>query len=117
MLGKSHDSVVRKGANYITKNVKFDWNTADADLYEHYYNAQALINRGGEQWEHYNGIFRDQILNNQNSDGTYRNVSKAKAVGDLFKGNKSENIHYRTCLATFMLEVYYRFLPATGQKH
>ena len=24
--------------------------------------------------------------------------------------------HYRTCLATLMLESYYRFLPATGQK-
>jgi hypothetical protein len=117
MLGKSHDSVVRKGADYITKNVKFDWNTEHADLYEHYYNAQAMINRGGHQWEAYNSIFRDQLLNNQNPDGTYKNVPKAKAVVPEFKGGGDVAVHYRTCLSTFMLEVYYRFLPATGAKH
>jgi hypothetical protein len=26
------------------------------------------------------------------------------------------NPHYQTCLATLMLEVYYRFLPGTGSK-
>lgn len=30
--------------------------------------------------------------------------------------NKSENI-YRQCLATLMLETYYRFLPGTGGRH
>jgi hypothetical protein len=24
------------------------------------------------------------------------------------------DVHYRTCLCTLMLEVYYRFLPGTG---
>jgi len=117
MLGKSHDSVVRKGANYITKNVKFEWNSENADLYEHYYNAQALLNRGGPQWDHYNAIFRDQVLNNQNADGTYKNVPKANSPGSQYKGNGKLNVHFRTCLATFMLEAYYRFLPATGSKH
>ncbi|MGB0991414.1 MAG: hypothetical protein ACPG32_02985 [Akkermansiaceae bacterium] len=119
MWGKGHDSVVRKGARYIRKNTKFDYNTEDSDLYRHYYHAQAMINRGGADWEFYNGLFRDQILNNQNADGTWKNVgggAKVKAVAPSYQGGSQMAVHYRTCLATFMLEVYYRFLPATGQK-
>ena len=116
ILGKSHDAVVRKGAAYIVANTKFDWNTQDANLYEQYYNVQALLNRGGEQWDQYNKMFRDQILKNQNPDGTYKNTPKAKAIGPLFKGSSIDSVHYRTCLATFMLEAYYRFLPATGAR-
>ncbi len=120
MWGKSHDSVVRKGARFIKKNTKFDYNTADADLYRHYYHAQAMINRGGADWDFYNKLFRDQILNNQKADGSYKNVgggAKVKAVAPQFQGGSDVSTHYRTCLCTFMLEVYYRFLPATGQKH
>ncbi|MBK1831508.1 terpene cyclase/mutase family protein [Verrucomicrobiaceae bacterium R5-34] len=120
MWGKSHDSVVRKGSRYIQKNAKFDWNTADSDLYRHYYHAQAMINRGGKEWDNYNNMFRDQLLNNQNKDGTYKNVgggAKVNGVAARFQGGSEVAVHYRTCLATFMLEVYYRFLPATGSKH
>lgn len=119
MWGKSHDSVVRAAAAHIKENAKFDWNTADSDLYRHYYHAQAMINRGGAEWSHYNKLFRDQVLQNQNADGTWKNVgggAKVNAVGAKFAGNSSFAVHYRTCLATFMLEVYYRFLPATGAR-
>lgn len=119
MWGKSHDSVVRKGARYIKKNTKFDYNGEDCDLYRHYYHAQAMINRGGSDWDFYNKLFRDQLLKNQNADGTWKNVgggAKANAIAPQFQGESSLATHYRTCLATFMLEVYYRFLPATGAK-
>ena len=119
MWEKSHDSVVRQGAKHLRKNVKFDYHTADAELYQQYYNAQAMINRGGEDWNFYNKIFRDQILKNQNADGTYKDVgggNKINGAGVEFKGSSQVAVHYRTCLATFMLEVYYRFLPATGTK-
>ncbi len=120
MWGKSHDSVVRKASKYIKTNAKLDWNTADSDLYRHYYHAQAMINRGGGDWSFYNKIFRDQVLKNQNDNGTYKDVgggNKINGVGTTYKGRSSFAVHYRTCLATFMLEVYYRFLPATGAKH
>jgi competence protein ComGC len=61
MWGKSHDSLVRKGARYIQKNAKFEYNTAHSDLYRHYYHAQAMINRGGDDWDFYNKMFRDEI--------------------------------------------------------
>jgi len=119
MWGKSHDSVVRKGAKYIKRNAKLDYNTEDADLYRHYYHAQAMINRGGDDWKSYNTLFRDQILHNQNADGSWKNVgggAKVKAVAPQYQGGSALANHYRTCLATFMLEVYYRFLPGTGIK-
>ncbi|MGB0774864.1 MAG: hypothetical protein ACPG32_12830 [Akkermansiaceae bacterium] len=118
MWGKAHSKVVRKGARYIKQNTKFDYNTEHSDLYRHYYHAQAMMNRGGEDWRFYNDLFRDQLLNNQNADGSWKNVgggAKVKAVAPSYQGNSQMANHYRTCLATFMLEVYYRFLPATGR--
>ena len=117
MWGKGHDSVVKKGARYIKKNAKFDYNGETADLYRHYYHAQAMINRGGADWEFYNNLFRDQLLKNQNEDGSWKDVgggNKILGTAVVFRGGSNKAVHYRTCLATFMLEVYYRFLPATG---
>ena len=44
-------SEVRKGAKYIMENTKFDYNTEDSDLYAHYYESQAMMQRGGERME------------------------------------------------------------------
>ena len=115
----SSNKVARKACKFIDKEMKFDWNTADSDLYGHYYAVQAMINHGGEPWKRYNKLFRDQVLNNQNADGSYKqlnNGDKINAVGANFSGKSPFSTHYRTCLATLMLESYYRFLPATGQR-
>jgi hypothetical protein len=103
MWGKGSSKNVRSGAKYIRANTEFKWEETSANLYYHYYNAQAMINRGGEDWKFYNNLFRDELLNNQKEDGTWKNAA-----------TKHSNLHMTTCLATFMLEVYYRFLPATG---
>jgi hypothetical protein len=113
MGGKGSQADVRKGIKYIMENSKFDYNTEFADLYGHYYEVQAMMNRGGKEWEWYNKMFRDQLLKNQNPDGSWKAPGggrKIRAVGDQF----TSNAHYRTCLNTLMLEVYYRFLPGTG---
>jgi len=115
----SATKMARKGCDFIDKNMKFDWSTPDSDLYGHYYAVQALINNGGREWKKYNELFRDQVLKNQNADGSYKDVAgggQINATAASFKGGGKFNIHYRTCLATLMLEAYYRFLPATGQK-
>jgi len=103
MWGKNTSKNVRQGAKYIRENTEFVWNEPSSSLYYHYYHAQAMINRGGADWEFYNNLFRDELLKNQKEDGTWPNSAK-----------HSGNLHMSTCLATFMLEVYYRFLPATG---
>jgi hypothetical protein len=113
MFDKGTSSSARQGIRYIRENTRFDYKTRYADLYGHYYEAQAMMNRGGEAWSWYNSVFRDQLLNHQNPDGSWPppgGNDGIRAVGAQFVGNT----HYRTCLNTLMLEVYYRFLPATG---
>ncbi|MCX6877867.1 MAG: hypothetical protein NTW21_29250 [Verrucomicrobia bacterium] len=113
MWDKGSRAAVRNGAKYIDKNTKFDYNTGFSDLYGHYYEAQAMMNRGGEQWKRYNTLFREQLLKNQNPDGSWKapgGGQKMRAVAPQFVGDA----HFRTCLCTLMLEVYYRFLPGTG---
>jgi len=103
--GQGQNNVVEKATKYIIeKDNIFEWGTEHADLYRHYYNAQAMINRGGEEWNTYNKIFRDEILKNQNLEGSYK-PCVVNGSGHL----RSDIVHYRTCLATLMLEVYYRF--------
>lgn len=116
MWGKGSRTEVRKGARYILANAELDYNSASCDLYAHYYHSQAMMQRGGKQWAEYNAHFRDQIFLNQNASGAWKKPGgneKPKAAGSLFANETKEGIHYRTCLCTLMLEVYYRYLPAT----
>lgn len=116
----SANSRARKAVRYIDENIKFKWDSPDADLYGHYYAVQAMINHGGKEWEKYNKLFRDEVLNNQNKDGSFKVVNggkKVKGTAASFAGNGGYGKHYRACLATLMLESYYRFLPATGSKN
>ena len=106
-------SGARQGAKYIAKHTKFDYRSEFSDLYGHYYESQAMLNRGGREWRNYNAMFRDQILTNQSPDGSWPppgDGGPLRAVAAQF----TSNTHYRTCLNALMLEVYYRFLPGTA---
>jgi hypothetical protein len=105
LWGEGRSKAARSGIKYISGNQAFKWKDASSNLYYHYYNAQAMINHGGKEWEEYNNLFREELLKNQQEDGSWN------------QGNMSHgpvNVHMATCLATLMLEVYYRFLPGTG---
>ncbi len=115
MWGKSAVSEVRNGAKYIRENSKFDYDSAHADLYAHYYESQAMIARGGEDWKHYNKLFRDEVLNGQEGDGSWKEPGGGK--NEAHASEHYRDRHYRTCLCILMLESYYRFLPATGEGH
>ncbi|MBC8128600.1 MAG: terpene cyclase/mutase family protein, partial [Gloeobacteraceae cyanobacterium ES-bin-144] len=108
MWGKGNRNEVTKGLDYILKETKFEYNTKFADLYGHYYESQAMMQAGGKYWDAYNNLFRDQLLNNQEADGSW----KAPGGGQKIRGSEATtgNKVYRTALATLMLEVYYRFL-------
>ena len=117
MWGKSRNSLVTQGARYIETNAQFIYNTEHADLYRHYYHAQAMINVGGSSWEAYNKMFRDELLQNQYKNGSWKNVGGGQNIDGAvvkFQGRSKLAKHYRTCLAILMLEVYYRFLPSSG---
>jgi len=99
------DFDARQGIGHIAKNSRFNFKK-NANFYEHYYVSQAAINEGGAFWKSYNKMFRDQMVANQNQDGSWPNPP----------GNKhSAGTVYNTALATLMLEVYYRYLPGTGK--
>lgn len=115
MFDRGSSPAARRAAKYIEDNTRFEYNGIYSDLYGHYYEAQAMLNRGGKQWEKYNAIFRDEVLNNQNPDGSWKAPNKGNAAGIRAVGASFVNdVHYRTALCTLMLEVYYRFLPGTG---
>ncbi|WP_018969017.1 hypothetical protein [Rubritalea marina] len=115
--GKGTRGPAKKGIRWIHDNITFDYNTADSDLYAHYYYGQALINVGGKYWSRYNELFRDSLINAQLDDGTYKQPADGgpiNGVATTFAANNPQSIHYRTALATLMLEVYYRFLPGSA---
>ena len=116
MWGKGNSAEVRHAAKYVLANTRFDYNSAACDLYGHYYESQAMMQRGGNEWKQYNALFRDQLLNNQDADGSWKvpgGGQKVRAAAPSYVSDKT----YRTCLCTLMLEVYYRFLSTGGGGH
>lgn len=113
MWGKGSSSDVRKAAKYVIANTRLDYNSERCDLYAHYYESQAMMQSGKENWKTYNELFRDQILLNQDVDGSWKvpgGGKKIEAVAPSWAAANQEGKIYRTCLCTLMLEVYYRFL-------
>lgn len=103
--GEGNSRAAKKAAEYIRGNTKFaSFNDKSANLYYHYYNAQAIINVGGDDWKWYNELVRDKIIEAQQDDGSWNQRMQHGPVND----------HMATCLATMLLEVYYRFLPGTA---
>ena len=113
MWGKGNSPQVRKAAKYVLDNTQFNYNGSTCDLYGHYYESQAMMQSGGEDWKRYNAIFRDQLLGNQEADGSWKvpgGGQKIRAAAPTYVSDKT----YRTCLCVLMLEVYYRFLSTGG---
>lgn len=103
MWGKDKSKPVRNGVKFIKENFKMDWE--NADLYSHYYASQAMMQAGGSNWKSYNSQFRDELLKNQNPDGSW------KTPGHKLHGASPV---YINTLCVLMLEVYYRFLNSSG---
>jgi prenyltransferase beta subunit len=116
MWGKGNRSEVKKASKYIVENTQFDYHTEHADLYCHYYESQAMMQMGGEEWKKYNDLFRDQLLNNQEPDGRWKSPGGGllKQAPAMFAGQSLNVDIYRNTFCTLMLEVYYRFLKTGG---
>ena len=75
--------------------------------------AQAMMQAGGEEWKHYNELFRDEILKHQGEDGVWRAPGSGNDL-HLHGKNTLNGKIYRNAICTLMLEVYYRFLATGG---
>ena len=96
-------SLARNAVKWTSKNLPFDYKN-DANLYMHYYAAQCMMNARGKAWKDYNDSAMVKLAAAQKADGSW------PMPGGI---NHHMNPHYATCLATLMMEVYYRFLPSS----
>jgi hypothetical protein len=81
-----------------------------ADLYALYYHSQACFQKGGKTWKKYNDAQQQLVIDSQEKDGSW-----PVAAGHIGAAQADAKI-YHTCLCTLMLEVYYRYLPATDTR-
>jgi hypothetical protein len=102
--GKGKRSITRNAVKWINNNNDFEYKV-HGNLYMHYYASQAMINAGGGAWSKYNKKTMVNLADNQNPDGSWPIPGKS--------AHGMTSTHYATCLATLMMEVYYRFLPSS----
>ncbi|MCE2961263.1 MAG: prenyltransferase/squalene oxidase repeat-containing protein [Akkermansiaceae bacterium] len=112
MWDEGDHKAVKKGVEWIEKNGKFDPKALNNDrhpssLYYQYYHMQAMMNYGGKEWDKYNDMVRDPLIAAQAKDGSWNLPCGSHG--------QATQMHMSTCLATLMLEVYYRFLPSSAK--
>jgi hypothetical protein len=80
--------------------------------YYNYYATQVMKQYGGKEWERWNERMRDKLLGQQSTSG--------KTAGSWYWDDGFSSAeggrHYITCMATMILEVYYRYLPIYGEQ-
>ena len=68
--GQGYEDEIKKGLDSIVGGIKGKkW--ASANLYEWYYNTQACFEGGGDAWKEWNAMFQDEIIKNQESNGSW----------------------------------------------
>jgi hypothetical protein len=85
---------------------------SSAAIYAWYYNTQACFHRGDPVWSKWRRTFQKELLKAQLPSGAWAADGGSGAASS--GAAKADAEIYRTCLATLMLEVYYRYLP-TGK--
>ncbi|MGK0186747.1 MAG: hypothetical protein ACI9R3_002530 [Verrucomicrobiales bacterium] len=119
MHGKMKSHRLNDGVRYLMKSGKISYTAVEADIYGWYYITQVMFLQGGGNWKRWNGWFQKEIISGQSADGSFKREGPG---GDLdtptngTKGAGPDEAIYRTTLCTLMLEVYYRYLPATDSK-
>ncbi len=103
-------SSVRRAVDFILDH-DVEIGAPDASIYGWYYGTQACFQRGGSDWKKWNAMFRDQAVAHQSEDGSWPAEGGTGAESSQAAGGAAQI--YRTCLFILMLEVYYRYLPAT----
>ena len=82
--------------------------------YYNYYATQVMKQHGGPEWDRWNVRMRDQLIGLQSQSGP--------STGSWFwedshsHSTTSGGRFYTTCMATMILEVYYRYLPIYAEQ-
>jgi len=80
------------------------------DMYYNYYATQVLHHWGGEEWQNWNKVMREQLVKSQ------RRTGHAAGSWDVADGHgRAGGRLYMTSLCVMTLEVYYRHLPLYQQ--
>lgn len=108
-LGWGHDDErLKRGVRVLTRNLP----TADrgeTHVYYWYYATQVCHHMEGESWRQWNEVMRETLPMLQIRDGRER--GSWDPTVDTTVGVVGGGRLFVTCLATYMLEVYYRHLP------
>lgn len=108
------DRTVREGIEYIlrsTDKYPVKYKQESADLYGWYYNTLACVTFGGDAWNKWNRLFRDEVCNSQSNDGSWPPLITKAPGGEFQRKLDGGGPIYRTALCTLMLESYYRYSP------
>lgn len=103
-----NDKRLHRGADVITRNLP-SRDTGKTHVYYWYYAAQVCHHLEGEPWRNWNRAMRDVVPAMQIRDGKER--GSWDPMLDETTGVSGGGRLFVTCLATYMLEVYYRHLP------
>jgi len=119
MHGELKQHKIKDGARYIMDQGEVSYDTMSADLYGWYYVNQVMFMLGGGSWKKWNGWYQDDVISAQNKDGSFKREGPGGDIDAPVNGSNAAGPDaeiYRSTLCILMLEVYYRYLPATDGK-
>ena len=89
----------------------FDKKGPTNNMYYNYYATQIMRHYGGDEWEKWNKVMREKMVNSQAKEGADK--GSWYIGGD--HGARAGGRLYCTSMATMILEVYYRHMPLFKQ--
>ncbi len=98
---KTDNEGLRKGVHHLSAI-----GPSRNDIYYNYYATQVMHHWGGDLWEKWNKVMREQLVRSQIKEGP----AAGSWVPTDSHGNRGGQI-YQTTLCILTLEVYYRHLP------
>lgn len=103
-------SALRRGVQYLAEH-----GPSPVNMYFNYYATQVLCHWEGPEWKSWNNAMREFLIETQAKQGHESGSWYFAANGEGHDhGERQGGRLYFTCLATMVLEVYYRHLPLYG---
>ena len=115
--GKSETATAKAAMASIHSQAAFQWSPAATDLWTMYFDVHALHYQGGKTWTDFNATLLPALLKVQAADGSFPDpgapaIDSSAPLTTMLSGKSAE--HFRTCLITLTLEVYYRYIGPNG---